>query len=253
MMEMLGLLLAAIFLPLFPLGMVFNLVFQRTRNVWLRSVLLVTWPFSGLYILEATAVQVPVGFAFWALISAVLYGFRALVIREVGVWTGFLATSAWALVWVSLSVGLDPGEPVFHVLAFSLPLVLLALMTAEVESRYESAYAGIVSGIAEAQPRLAGVLVIIMLAVIGSPLFPAFFALLDILMHAVQVLPVAALGVVVVWMLWSWSGIQLLQKLLVGPAMAVHGPDMSRIMTVGYGLTLSAMLVAGIYLSGMML
>lgn len=252
-MEIAGLLLAAIFLPLFPLGMAFNLVFQRTRNAWLRSVLLLTWPCAGLYILKATAVQVPVEFAFWALISAVLYGFRALVIREVSVWTGFIATSAWALIWVSLAVGLDPGQLVFHVSAFSLPLVLLVLMTAEVELRYESAYAGIVSGIAEAQPRLAGVLVIIMLAVIGSPLFPAFFALLDSLMHAVQVLPVAALGVGVVWMLWSWSGIQLLQRLLVGPATAVRGSDMSRIMTFGYGLSLSALLVAGIYLSGMML
>jgi NADH:ubiquinone oxidoreductase subunit 4 (subunit M) len=130
---------------------------------------------------------------------------------------------------------------------------LLVLMTAEVESRYESAYAGIVSGLAEAQPRLAGVLVIIVLAVIGSPLFPAFFALLDSLMHAVQLLPVAALGVVLVWLLWSWSGFQLLQQLLVGPATAVRGPDMSRIMTFGYGLSLSALLVAGIYLSGMML
>jgi len=252
-MEMPGLLLAAIFLPLFPLGMAFNLVFQRTRNAWLRSLLLVTWPCAGLFILEATAIQVPVEIAFWALISAALYGFRALVIRDVNVWTGFLATSAWALIWVSLAVGLDPGELVFHVLAFSLPLVLLVLMAAEVESRYESAYAGIVSGIAEAQPRLAGVLVVIMLAVIGSPLFPAFFVLLDSLKHTVQVLPVAALGVVVVWMLWSWSGIQLLQKLLVGPAMAVRGSDMSRIMTVGYGLSLSALLAAGVYLSGMML
>jgi hypothetical protein len=252
-MEMLGLLLAAIFLPLFPLGMVFNLVFQRTRNAWQRSVLLVTWPFAGLYMLKVTAVQVPVEFAFWALISAMLYGFRALVIREVGVWTGFLATSAWALMWVSLAVGLDPEELVFHVSAFSLPLVLLVLITAEVESRYESAYAGIISGIAEAQPRLAGVLVIIMLAVIGSPLFPAFFALLDSLMHVVRVLPVAALGVVVVWMLWSWSGIRLLQQLLVGPALAVRGSDMSRSMTVGYGLSLSVLLVAGIYLSRMML
>jgi hypothetical protein len=252
-MEMLGLLLAAIFLPLFPLGMVFNLVFQRTRIAWQRSVLLVTWPFAGLYMLKVTAVQVPVEFAFWALISAMLYGFRALVIREVGVWTGFLATSAWALMWVSLAVGLDPEELVFHVSAFSLPLVLLVLITAEVESRYESAYAGIISGIAEAQPRLAGVLVIIMLAVIGSPLFPAFFALLDSLMHVVRVLPVAALGVVVVWMLWSWSGIRLLQQLLVGPALAVRGSDMSRSMTVGYGLSLSVLLVAGIYLSRMML
>ena len=252
-MEMLGLLLAAIFLPLFPMGMVFNLVFQRTRNAWLRSVLLVTWPFAGLCILEATAVQVPVVFAFWALFSAVLYGFRALVIREVSIWTGFLATSAWALIWVSITVGLDPWKLVFHVSAFSLPLALLVLMTAEVESRYESAYAGIVSGIAEAQPRLAGVLVIIMLAVIGSPLFPGFFALLDSLMHAMQVRPVAAAGVIVVWMLWSWSGIQLLQQLLVGPATAVRGSDMSRTMTFGYGLSLSALLVAGIYQSGMML
>jgi NADH:ubiquinone oxidoreductase subunit 4 (subunit M) len=137
--------------------------------------------------------------------------------------------------------------------AFSLPLVLLVQMTAEVESRYESAYAGIVSGIAEAQPRLGGVLVIVVLAVIGSPLFPAFFALLDSLMHAVRVLPVAAPGVVVVWMLWSWSGMQLLQQLLVGPAMVVHGSDMSRLMTAGYALSLSALLVAGIYLSGRML
>jgi NADH:ubiquinone oxidoreductase subunit 4 (subunit M) len=126
-------------------------------------------------------------------------------------------------------------------------------MTAEVESRYESAYAGVVSGIAEAQPRLAGLLVIIMLAVIGSPLFPAFFAMLDSLMHALQLLPVAAAGVVVVWMLWSWSAMQLLQQLLVGPAMAVRSADMSRSMTVGYSLSLSALLVAGVYLSGMML
>jgi hypothetical protein len=252
-MGMPGLLLAAIFLPLFPLGMVFNLLFQRTGNAWLRSVLLLAWPLAGLLILKVTAVQVPVEFASWGLISAALYGFRALVIREVGVWTGFLATSAWALTWVSLAAGLDSVELVFHVSAFSLPLVLLVLMTVEVESRYESAYAGIVSGIAEAQPRLAGVLVIIMLAVIGTPLFPAFFALLDSLMHAVQVLPVAALGVVLVWMLWSWSGIRLLQQLLVGPALAVRGSDMSRFMAVGYGLSLSALLLAGLYLSGVML
>jgi NADH:ubiquinone oxidoreductase subunit 4 (subunit M) len=252
-MEITGLLLAAIFLPLFPLGVVFNLVFQRTGNAWLRSMLLVSWPFAGLCVLKATAVQVPVEFAYWALISAVLYGFRALVIRDFSIWTGFLATSAWALIWVSLAAGLDPGELVFHVSAFSLPLVLLVLMTAEVESRYESAYAGVVSGIAEAQPRLAGLLVIIMLAVIGSPLFPAFFAMLDSLMHALQLLPVAAAGVVVVWMLWSWSAMQLLQQLLVGPAMAVRSADMSRSMTVGYSLSLSALLVAGVYLSGMML
>ncbi|MEZ5543540.1 MAG: hypothetical protein R3F42_16115 [Pseudomonadota bacterium] len=252
-MQELSLLCAALFLPLFPLGMVFNAIFQRSRNAWLRTLLLVAWPLAGLGVLHLAAVTVPAWFALWALLSAALYGVRAVVVREVGIWTGFLATSAWAMVWIALATGLAPGALVLHVLAFSLPLVLLAFMTAEIERRYESAYAGVVAGIAQAQPRLAGVFVVTLLAAIGSPLFPAFFALLDSIVQAAAVAPAIASGVAVVWLMWSWSGIQLLQQLLVGPAAATRCDDIARGMTATYSALLLALLLGGIYISGVML
>ena len=43
---------AGLFLPLFPLGMVFNVLFQRIRNAWLRALLLLAWPLAGLGLLQ---------------------------------------------------------------------------------------------------------------------------------------------------------------------------------------------------------
>jgi NADH:ubiquinone oxidoreductase subunit 4 (subunit M) len=252
-MQALTLYAAAIFLPLFPLGMMFNAIFQRTRNAWLRSILLVAWPLAGLGLLQQSAVSVPAWFALWALLSAALYGFRAVVIRDVGIWTGFIATSAWGLIWVTLAFRGEPGAPVVHALAFSLPLALLVFMAAELERRYESAYAGIVCGIAQSQPRLAGMIVFTILAVIGSPLFPAFFALINSSMHAAPVAPATAAGIAAVWLLWSWSGMRLLQQLLVGPAAESRSEDIPHGMTAVYGLSLLVLLVVGVYVSGMML
>lgn len=246
-------LLAALFLPLFPLSMVFNAVFQRARHLWLRSLLLTAWPLAGLAILHSIETAVPEWFAWWALLSALLYSLRAVVIREVGVWTGFLATSAWALAWVALVVGIEVDALMINVLAFSLPLVLLAFVTTEIERRYESAYAGIVRGIAQAQPRLAGIMVVTLLAIIGTPLFPAFFVLLNNITHAAAVMPAAACGIAAVWFLWSWSGIRLLQQLLVGPAATSPHEDIVQGMAAAYSLSLLALLVGGIYVSGMML
>lgn len=252
-MQIAAVLLAALFLPLFPLGMVFNAVFLRARHVWLRSLLLIAWPLAGLAILQSTDTAIPEWFAAWGLFSAALYGFRAVVIREVGLWTGFFATSAWPLVWVALVVGIEVDALVIQVLAFSLPLVLLVFLTAEIERRYESAYAGIVRGIAQAQPRLAGVIVLTLLAVIGTPLFPAFFALLNNITHVAAVMPAAASGIAVVWWLWSWSGMRLLQQLLVGPGAATRHEDILPGMTLAYTISLLMLLFVGIYVSETML
>jgi len=252
-MQQVSLVAAAIFLPLFPLGMLFNAVFKRMRPAWLRALLLLTWPLAGIAVLQASNAIIPAWVTPWALFSAALYGFRAVVIREVGVWTGFLATSAWALLWIALTTGLEPRALVIHALAFSLPLVLLVFMTAELERRYESAYAGIVNGIAQAQPRLAGVFVVTILAVIGSPMFPSFFALLNNVMLAADVQPAAAFGIATVWLLWSWAGIRLLQQLLVGPGTPSPHDDIGRGMTTVYGLSLLLLLFSGLYVSGRML
>lgn len=250
-MQQISLVAAAIFLPLFPLSMLFNAVFQRTRLASLRALLLLAWPLAGIAVLQVSNAAVPAWLAPWALFSAALYGFRAVVIREVGVWTGFLATSAWALLWVAVTIGFQPRALVIHALAFSLPLVLLVFMTAELERRYESAYAGIVSGIAQAQPRLAGVFVVTILAVIGSPMFPSFFTLLSSVTLAAALQPVVAFGIAAVWLLWSWSGVRLLQQLLVGPGTLSPHEDIAHGMTMAYGLSLLLLLFSGLYVLGM--
>ena len=251
-MQELSWIAAALFLPLFPLGMVFNALYQRVRIVWLRVALLLVWPLPGVWILHSATV-IPDWVMYWALLSAVLYGFRAVVVKEFGVWIGFLATSAWALNWIALEFGVQADELVLHALAFSLPLSLLAILVAELEKRYESAYAGIISGLAQAQPRLSGLFVIAMLAVIGSPLFPAFFSMLDTVTHTFVALPAIAVGVVTVWLLWSWSGIRLLQELLVGPSTPVSHKDISYSVTITYGSSLVVLIIGGLYLSGVLL
>ena len=243
---------AAVFLPLFPLGMVFNVVFQRLRFAWQRALLLLLWPLPGVWILHAAPADVSNGILLWALFSALLYGFRAVVVRELGVWIGFLATSAWSLSWITLAVGVKPNLLILYVLAFGLPLALLTCLVAELEQRYESAFAGIVSGVAQAQPRLAGVLALTMLAVIGSPLFPAFFSMLSNVTRAVEIVPVAAIGVTGVWLLWSWSGVSLLQNMLVGPAQR-SGDDLGRGITITYAAALLILIAGGLYLSGVLL
>ena len=246
-------LIAAFFLPLFPLGMVFNALYQRIGRAWLRISVLVLWPLAGLVLIDRTSMTIPGELALWALFSAVLYGFRAVVIREVNVWIGFLATSSWSLVWVALAAGVEARALLIHVMAFNIPLALLMTLVNEIENRYESAYAGVVNGLAQSHPRLSGVFVITLLAAIGSPLFPAFFAMVSNITHAAAVLPMAAIGVAVVWMLWSWSGMQLLQELLVGPANREQHQDMTLTRTTVYSLMLVLLVSAGLYLSEIML
>lgn len=245
---------AGLFLPLFPLGMPFNALFQQLRNAWLRALLLLAWPLAGLALLRLMpSGGVPVGIMLWALFSAALYGFRAGVVRDVGTWAGFLATSSWALIWVAQATGVKQDALVMHALAFSLPLALLVLLAAELERRYESAYAGIVRGVAQAQPRLSGILVITLLAVIGSPLFPAFFAMLNGIASASAGYPLVAAGIAVVWLSWSWSAMRLLQELLVGPAATAPQQDIAQGVTMIYAFTLLVLVTGGLYLSGGML
>jgi len=266
---------AGLFLPLFPMSMVFNAVFQRLHNSWVRALLLLAWPLPGIWLLtnhsaDLSATAVPEWVMAWALITAALYAFRGIVVREAGIWSGYVATSAWSLVWIAHGIAVTYEIESTAVLAqtmllqamtFSLPLVLMVMLVSELEKRYESAYAGIVSGIAQAQPRLSGMLVMVTLAVIGSPVFPSFFSMLHNITGAIAAQPMLAAGTAVVWLMWSWSAIRLLQELLVGPALVLRHEsigwqdmglkdmgqnDMSKGEVFIYGALLVMLVVAGI-------
>lgn len=246
-------LLAALFIPLFPLSMVFNAIYQRTTMPVLKFMLTIAWPLPGAWLLLNYHSPLPEWLIYWGLATALLYAFRAVVVNELSMWVGFLATSAWSLGWIVFIAGKGEAELSFHILSFALPLALMSLLVGEIVHRYESAYAGIVSGVAQAQPRLSGVIIIVTMAVIASPLFPAFFTMLQTISSLAMSYPLISAGMLLLWLTWSWSGVRLLQELLVGPALPIRYRDISRARAIAYSILIMLLLLGGLVLSGVLL
>lgn len=246
-MDMLPYILAGIFLPLFPLSMGFNLLLGRCRSVILRSLLLLLWPQLGLIAIQALKLPVPDWILPLALVTSGLYALRALALRDVGQWSGFLATSAWALLWIPLHGGTPHMTLQLYALGFSAPLVLLALLGAGLERRFGAAYTGLYGGLAQTIPRFATVQVFVVLAIIATPLFPTFFIMLATIVQAIASMPVIAFGIAGVWLLWSWAGARLVQGLIAGPASEHPATDLNHAVTWGYTLILLLLVMAGIY------
>lgn len=250
-METIALILAAVFLPLFPLSMLFNLLYTRVTNPSLRSVMLLAWPLIGLAVIKAFGVGTPVWLPAWAVLTSILYALRALALRELGLWTGFMATSSWALLWVLGADGTGPIQFMLFAIGISVPLALMATLTGGLERRYGAAYLGLYGGLAQTIPRFAGVLVMVVLAVIATPLFPTFFAMLSMIIKAASLAPYVAMGVGLVWMLWSWAGARLLQGLIVGQKQAAVA-DLSMADMGLYVAILAALVIGGVYGLGAM-
>lgn len=243
--------LAGLFLPLFPLSMPFNVLYTRFRTPFLRSLILLLWPQIGLAIVSAYDITVPAWVPAWSLATSLLYALRALVLREVGLWTSFVGTSAWALLWILLGNGITLLQLQLYALAVSVPLVLMTLLTAGLERRFGAAYLGLYGGLAESIPRFTWILVAVVLAIVATPLFPTFFAMLSMILRAIPTAPFVAIGVGAVWMLWSWAGARLLQGLLVGPA-NTPASDLSQPVLWLYVIVLGGLMVAGVFWSGLM-
>ncbi len=246
------LLVAGLFLPLFPFSMLFNVLYARVRHPVLRGVLLLVWPQIGLAIILMSSASIPPWLPVWALLTSLLYALRALALRELGLWTSFIATSAWALVWIVLSSGASMTQLQWVGLGISAPLLLMAFLVAGLEHRFGAAYLDLYGGLAQTIPRYTTVLVIVILAIIASPLFPTFFAMLSIIIKVFPVRPSMAIGVGVVWLLWSWAGARVLQGLIIGPG---HRDvvDLKQASLWLYLLLLAGLIVSGVYGLGGML
>ncbi len=244
------LLLAGLFLPLFPLSMVFNDLFNRIGNGKLRIVLLMVWPQIGVAIVHAAGIDVPGWIMVWALLTALLYGFRSLVLREVSLWVSFVATSAWAVLWLVMTADVAWSELFYYALGFSVPLALLIVLSGELETRFGAAYTGLYNGIAETLPRLSGVLVIAVLAVVATPVFPGFSVMMAAILHASAQSLVTALLLLLVWLVWGWTGARLLHGLIIGDSKHTTVSDLGSGRAWSYGALLVVMAVIGMNMIG---
>jgi hypothetical protein len=244
-------LLIGLFLPLFPLSMVFNLLFARVSQPLVRAALLLAWPLAGLGLLHQLGTDVPQPVIHWALATSLLYAVRLLALRELGTWTGFLATSVWALLWIPAQEGLELADITLDALGLSTPLALLVLVTVLLDRRLGGAYAGIKDGIANSLPRLSVVLIVCLLAAVATPPFPGFFSLLSVLMLAS---PVNMAGILVVWLLWSWAVARLIQGFVVGtPARDSSTQDIGLPLSWGLAMAFTVLLLTGVLFTGELL
>ncbi|HQU17016.1 MAG: hypothetical protein B7Z66_13560 [Chromatiales bacterium 21-64-14] len=244
--------LAGIFIPLLPLSGIFNAAFSKIRSAPLRAAILILWPQIGLILVSPEAARLPAGMAVVAVLGSLLYAFRAIAVREMDRWIGYVATSAWALLWLAIRGHVDLTTIRWYALGFSAPLALLTLLAGAFERRFGAAYAGLYGGIAQAFPRLAGITALVVLAVVAVPLFPGFFVVVAIITMTVPVQPWMALSVALTWLLWSWAGVRLLQGLIVGPVDEVAAADVGRIEAGFYVLVLLALVLGGLRLPGIL-
>ena len=247
------LLFAGLFLPLFPLSMVFNGLFGQMQHRTLRIALLLIWPQIGVALVVASGMEVPGWLLVWALLTAIFYGFRALVLREVSLWISFIATSVWAVMWLVIgSQGVGWYELAKYALGFSLPLVLLLLLSGELEQRFGAAYTGLYNGLAQSLPRLSWLIVMVVLAVIATPLFPAFPAVMAAMLNVAPDSFMMALMLSIAWFMWGWAGARLIQGLLIGEEnqTVTAQTDMSVGKAWIYAVGLVVMALSGISMTG---
>jgi hypothetical protein len=244
---------AAIFLPLFPFSLLFNQVMPRIPRAGLRILLLLAWPQIGIALLAAAQAPLPSWIAAWAVATAALYGFRALVVRDLGLWIPFMGTSIWALLWLPATLG--PGSALLplHALGASLPLVVLVLVGVGLEHRFGAAFAGVSRGLVQTYPRLAFIFVMSVLATVATPPAPAFFTLLSGISISTPTAPGIALAVATTWLFWAWAAARLIQGFIVGPAEARPQPDISRATSWLFGAVIAALAAQGLVLSGELL
>lgn len=250
MLSYVTLALAALFLPLFPFSMVFNLLLSRVRRGWQRGLVILLWPHIGIGLLHVADIQVPPWVAIWGVLTALLYAARALGLRDMGAWMGFIVTSSWALLWVAEAFG--PGGELTHLYAvsFAVPLVLFALLGEGLTRRYGAAYTGLYVGLASSLPRFSLVLVLVVLAAVATPLFPGFFAMLALMLETIPHSAATAVALALVWLLWSGAGMRLLTDLIVGQPGSTQVADLGYASTSGFLVGLGLLVIAGLYLVG---
>lgn len=244
---------AGIFLPLFPFSMAFNGVYARLKHPVLRTLLLLAWPQIGLAVIVFSPdFTVPTWVLAWAVFTSLLYALRALVLRELGLWTSFVATSSWSLLWILHGSGADSIRLQLIAFGISVPFVLLATLGAGLERRFGAAYLGLYGGLAQSIPRFTGILVAVVLAIVATPLFPAFFAMLSMMISTTPVAPLIAVGTGFVWLLWSWAGARLLEGLIVGPQGSLVA-DLSQLNMWLYIGVLTGLIAMSVYWLGAMI
>ena len=218
-MEWIILFLAALLLPVFPFSWIFNRLVDSAPGPWGRALAILVLPQLGVLLLYKTGPHAALpasfqqGWIILVLFTALFYAFRAVSARELRIWTRLTASSSLTLAWLLLASQAEMPAVQLFVLAWSLPAALLMIWAGLLSQRMGGAYLGLRGGLATELPRLSSLITLSALALVATPVFPSFFALLQIF----GVLSLALLWpLLLLLLIWGWSIGKFLQDLLFG-------------------------------------
>lgn len=243
---------AGLFLPLYPFSVIPNAILSRLTSPPLQAAWLPLWALLGVCLLAQAYAPIPVGLAWWGGLTALLYALRLLTVRDISTWAGCALSSALALLWLAGPRQMPPaaGEMAAFVLAFTVPLSILLLLSRTLIQRFGAAYAGLYGGLGVTMPRYAALLVATLLAVVATPFFPSFAMLIAVAHRTTPWL----VGVLLLnWLLWTWAAANLLGGMVFGRPDDEATTDIAVLPAALYTTLLVLWLAAGLYLMGRVL
>lgn len=210
----------ATFLPVFPFhGLFVGAVAHLPTSV--AAFAGFALPFLGFIELGSIGSALPAwmqtGLFVPALLGA-LYGLiKVLAGRHVGEQAAYLGVSLLAVPWWHLSVTGNAAPAALYVTATALALLGLRLAAGFLLTRFGHLDSDKIQGLARPMPRFATLLTLLMMAVMGLPLFGVFSGFMALLLGPSSIGAAGLAGVAVLWFLASWLMTSLLQRLLFGP------------------------------------
>lgn len=245
------LILAGVFLPLFPFSMLFSALFARLDHPVARVLLIVLWPQIGVLLLSQAGLPLNSSvFVGWALATFLLYALRLLSVRDLFQWSGMLMISATSLAWLLASTNSERLLLQQFVFWLTVAPAFLVILAYALNARFGAAYAGLNTGLARRLPKLSALMVFSVFAAMALPIFPAFFSLLGLMVQS----PVDwGLWVLVGWLLWSWAGTRLLNGFVFGPATHTTADDLCLGKALLIGVSLIAIVILNLIWTGVKL
>jgi NADH-quinone oxidoreductase subunit M len=215
-----GLVLAALLLPLFPLHGVYVAVLTRVPGpiaVGLAFLL----PLAGLALLTNLLHAIPTellgGVGVLAVVGALYGSFKALVQGRV---TSLLAYAGLALLsiawWHLAAVGRPTNRAVAYVCAVGLVIGGMGFAWQRVRARYGELDPDRISGLAQPMPRFAVLMALLVMAGVGLPPFGLFVGFIAMVLDPSVAGTWGQAAILAAWLAASWYLFKLVQRVLFG-------------------------------------
>ncbi len=213
---------SALFLPLFPLHLLYITALTRTPRT-LTIALAILLPVAGLFMVPEIPLALRPAVGTLAAIGALWGAVKALAQIDVARLLAFGGFSLYSVLWWHLSqVGKVDSLALSYAAGVTLAIGGLTLAWSMIRARFGDLDLHHIGGLFSPMPRFALCTALLVMAAAGLPPFGLFFSYLKILLNPSTTMSLGLVAIIATWFAASWYLFKLMQRLLFGP----HRPDL---------------------------